>query len=250
MTYLMKLVIASLAAASAGAYAQSGPEVTPYRPGAGSPAVLSATGYFELESGYDFAKAGGVKVDTLSAVLKYGLTDQVGLFFGVPYLRVRASGDSERGIADSVLGLKWVSKLDDVSAWGLQFTSTLPTGKSSFRSDNPSLGLTALYGVDFSGFHADLNLGSRYAGDKTLGLSRNSFFYSAGLSRAMGGGLGLGVELSGTRQSGAGTATAVLAAVTYTVNKNLALDASISRARASGENGNGAGIGLTYLFAK
>ena len=92
MTNLVKLVAATLAMASSFSQAQSGPEVTPYRPGAGSPAVLSATGYFELETGYDFAKAGNVKVDTLGLVLKYGLSDQVGLFLGVPYLRVRASG--------------------------------------------------------------------------------------------------------------------------------------------------------------
>jgi hypothetical protein len=250
MTNLLKFSAIALAGVSSIAQAQSGPEVTPYRPGAGSPAILSATGYFEIEGGYDFAKAGGVKVDTLGLTLKYGLSDQVGLFLGVPYLRVRAAGASDRGIADSVVGLKWVNKLDADSAWGLQFTSTLPTGKSGFGSDNPSLGLTALYGVDFSGFHADLNLGARYAGDKVAGLSRNSFFYSGGLSRALGGGWGVGGELSGTRQSGAGTSTTVLGAVTYTVSKNLALDATLSRARASGENANGVGIGMTYLFSK
>jgi Putative MetA-pathway of phenol degradation len=250
MTNLLKFSTISLAGFSAIAQAQSGPEVTPYRPGAGSPAILSATGYFEIEGGYDFAKAGGVKADTLGLTLKYGLSDQVGVFFGIPYLRVRAGGATERGIADSVLGLKWVNKLNAESAWGLQLTSTLPTGEDGFGSDNPSFGLTALYGVDFSGFHADLNLGARFAGDKTPGLSRNSFFYSAGLSRALGGGWGVGAELSGSRQSGAGTGTTVLGAVTYTVSKNLALDASLSRARAGGENANAFGVGMTYLFSK
>lgn len=250
MTNFLKMSAIALALTCNFAAAQSGPEVTPYRPGAGSPAILSATGYFEVEGGYDFAKAGGVKVDALGLTLKYGLSDTIGLFIGVPYLRVREGGQSERGLADSVAGLKWVNKLNAESAWGLQFTSTLPTAKSGFGSDNPSLGITAMYGVDFSGFHGDLNLGSRYAGDKTLGLSRNSFFYSAGISRAVGGGFGVGLEVSGTRQSGASTATAVLGALTYTVSRNLALDATLSRARSGGENGNGVGIGMTYLFSK
>jgi hypothetical protein len=250
MTNFLKFSAIALASASALAQAQSGPEVTPYRPGAGSPAILSATGYFEIEGGYDFAKAGGVKVDALGLTLKYGVSDQVGVFFGVPYLRARANGQSERGIADSVFGVKWVTKLNAENAWGLQLTTTVPTGKDGFRADNPSLGLTGLYGVDFSGFHADFNLGARFAGDKVPGLSRNSFFYSAGLSRALGDGWGVGAELSGTRQSGAGTGTTILGAVTYTVSKNLALDATLSRARAGGENANGVGVGMTYLFSK
>ncbi len=250
MTNFLKFSALTLATLSTVALAQSGPEVTPYRPGAGSPAILSATGYFEVEGGYDFAKAGGVKVDTLGLLLKYGVSDNVGVFFGVPYLRLRGGGQSESGLADSVLGLKWVTKLNAENAWGLQLTTTLPSGKDGFRADNPSLGLTAMYGLDFSGFHADFNLGTRFAGDKTPGLSRNTFVYTAGISRPIGGGFGAGLELSGTRQSGAGTGTTILGALTFTVNKNLALDASISRARASGENANAFGVGMTYLFAK
>jgi hypothetical protein len=250
MTNFLKLSASALALFSTFASAQSGPEVTPYRPGVLSPTYLSATGHFEVEAGYDFAKAGGVKLDVLGLTLKYGLSDQVGLIFGVPYLRARANGSSESGIADATIGFKFVNKLGPANSWGLQLTSTLPTGEDGFGSDNPTVGLTALYGLDFSGFRADFNVGTRYAGDKQFGVSRNTFVWGAGLSRALGNGLGLYGEISGSNQSGAGSSTTGVVAATYTVNKNLALDASFSRARAGGENANGFGVGMTYLFSK
>jgi predicted porin len=241
----------ALVVSSATLAQSAGPEVTPYRPGVGSPAVLSAAGYTELELGYDTAKGGGVRADTIGALLKYGVTDQIGLLLGLPYLRVRADGDSVKGLGDASLGIKFVTKINPELAAGAQLVTSLPTGKKNvFRADSPNITLTGLLGFDFSGFHADANLGFTRIGDNAPGTSSTRTGYSLGISRALDGGFGVGLEYSGARQSGAPNVNTILGAVTYTVSKTMAVDASASRSRASGVNANGFGVGMTYLFAK
>ncbi len=252
LTRLSYAVATAVLTLSGTALAQStGPEVTPYRPGVGSPAVLSATGYAELELGYDTSKGGGVRADTIGALLKYGVTDNIGLLFGLPYLRVRAGGESVKGLGDSSLGVKFVTKLNPELAVGAQLVTSLPTGKKDvFRADSPNISLTGLLGYDFAGFHADVNLGFTHIGDNAPGTSSTRTGYSLGVSRALDGGFGVGLEYSGSRQSGTPNVNTILGAVTYTVSKTLAIDASASRSRSSGVNANGFGVGMTYLFAK
>jgi hypothetical protein len=227
------------------------PEVTPYRPGAGSPAVLSAAGYFELEAGYDYAKVEGLRSDSVGLLLKYGLSDTIGLLVGVnPYVRVKAFGSSDSGVSDASVGVKWVSKLNDTTAIGAQLVSTLPTGSNGFGSDNANVTLTGLAGFDFSGMHSDLNLGVTRFGDATSGASRNRFNWSASIGRPLSGPISGALEVSGTKQSGSASSTQYLGSLAYSVNKKLVLDAYYAHARASGISGNGFGVGMTYLFAK
>lgn len=227
------------------------PEVTPYRPGAGSPAVLSATGYFELEAGYDYAKAGDLRADALGLLLKYGITDNLGLLVGVnPYVRAKAGGASTSGSSDASIGLKWVSKFNETTALGAQLVSTIPTGSNGFGSDNPNVTLTALAGFDFAGLHSDINLGLTRFGDSAPGSSRNRFNWSASIGKPIADSLSAALEISGANQSGNANATQYLASIAYAVNKKLVLDAYYAHARSGGVNGNGIGVGMTYLFAK
>ncbi len=246
----MRKSIVSLIAASisAGVFAQSGPEVTPYRPGVLAGAALSATGQFEIEVGYDFAKADGIKLDTLGALLKYGMTDTLGFIVGLPYARVSGGGSSVSGVADGLIGMKFVAPLNKTTSAGFQLVSSIPSGESAFRADNPTLVLTAMLGGDLSGTRYDLNLGVRRAGDAGFGSSRETFMWAAALARPIGNGLGVYGELSGTRQSGAGSGLTGLAALTYSASRQLALDVNVSRSRFEGTNGTGVGVGMAYLF--
>jgi hypothetical protein len=254
MKIISKKVLSAtvIAASMSGAAFAAEPEVTPYRPGFGSPASLSATGYFELEAGYDYLKQGDGRGDSLGLLLKYGLTDNVGLLVGVsPYVRVKAPGVSESGSSDASVGVKYVSKLNDTTALGAQLVSTLPTGSNGFGTDKANVTLTGLAGFDYSGFHSDINLGLTRLGDDTPpGISRNTFSWSASIGRTLSGPVSGALEVSGLRQSGAGSVTRVLASLSYAVNKRLVLDGYVARGRASGDNGTLAGVGLTYLFAK
>jgi hypothetical protein len=230
--------------------AQAADEVTPYRPGVGSPAILSATGRFELEVGLDRAKGGGVTATSVGGLLKYGLSDNVGLLFGLPYLSVKGNGSSVNGLGDSTIGLKWVQKANDAMAYGVQATASLPTGSSALKGSGSTVTLTGLVGLDQSGFHTDLNLGVTRPGSSQVGIGRTRVGYSIGISRALGGGFGAGIEASGSRQSGTDSITTLLAAVTYTVNPNMALDASVSRTKAAGVGATAYGVGMSYLLPK
>ncbi len=246
----MKSLALALILITTQALAQS-PEVTPYRPGVGSPAVLSAPGYFELEVGYDKSKISSTKSQVFGALLKYGLNDQFGLLFGQSAQRISDAGITLNGLDDGLVGIKFVQKINPELAGGLQLTSSIPTGKRSiFRADKTTTTLTGLLGFDFSGLHADLNLGFTKLGDVEFNASRNQTNYSLGVSKALEGGWSIGIEASGSKVSGSPSGTTLLGSVSYTVNKNFAMDASVSRSRFDGVNGTNAGIGFTYLFAK
>jgi hypothetical protein len=225
------------------------PEVTPYRPGFGSPAALSPTGYFELEAGYDYAKTSDARSDGIGLLLKYGLTDNVGLLLGVnPYARLKAANSSASGVSDSSIAVKFVQQFNESTALGVQLQSTLPTGSRVFRNDKPAITLTGLAGFDVSGFHSDINLGLTRLGEGEAGASKHIVNGSASLSRNLSGPLSGALELSGSRQSGNNT-TRNLASLGYAVNKQLVVDGYIASVRARGINSTLAGAGLTYLFA-
>jgi Putative MetA-pathway of phenol degradation len=229
---------------------QAADEVTAYRPGVGAPAYLSATGRFELEVGFDRASAGGATATSLGGLLKYGLSDNIGLLFGVPYLNVKDSTGSVKGLGDSSIGLKWVQKANASVAYGVQAMATLPTGSSAFKADKSTITLTGLVGLDTAGFHTDFNVGLIRPGTSVAGIGKSRLAYSVGVTRALGGGFGAFVEASGSRQSGTDSTVTLLAAVTYTVDPNLVVDASVSRTKVAGEGVTAFGVGMSYLLPK
>jgi hypothetical protein len=251
------LISAVLVAATVpGTVTAQTPDATPYRPGVGSPAVVSAKGYFEIEAGLDRARAGGLTGDGLGVLLKYGVTDNLGLMLGAsPWRRSSGLGTSTTGAGDLAFGAKWVSKLNDNIALGAQWVSTAPVGSAAFKGPGNTDTATALVGLDFAGFHSDLNLGFTHDSKGTAGVSRSHLNWSASLGRVISGPFSGAVEISGSRQSGAGSIKQLLGSVSYTVNKQLVLDAYIARARntpvgASSSNGNALGLGMTYLIGK
>lgn len=231
------------------------PQATPYRPGVGNPAVLSATGYYELEAGYDDARLDPLRSRSLGLLLKYGLSDQFGLLLGVsPWVQQTAPGLRDSGVSDASVGLKFVRHAGSAAAWGAQLSSTLPSGSRAFRSDTPVLVATALAGFDFGPWHSDLNLGlTRLGSDVGAGVSRNRYGWTASLGRPLTGPWSGGLELSGARQSGLGDNAQVLGSLSYAVSRKLVLDAYLARGRNRGNGidlySTGFGTGLTYLFA-
>lgn len=254
-----RLVVAgtlACAATAAAAQADELPQATPYRPGVGSPAVLSATGYFELEAGYDNLRVTPVRSDSLSLLLKYGLSDRLGLLVGLnPTVRLSGPDGAQSGVSDTAVGLKFVQRGGPQFAWGAQLVSTLPTGSRLLRSDTPVPTLTALAGFDWAQWHSDLNLGVTRLGDNPgSGISRQRYGWSASLSRPVVGPWSGAVELSGARQVGLGNSAQVLGSLSYSVSRRLVLDAYVARGRSNGNGielyNTGFGTGLTYLFAQ
>lgn len=251
-----KTIVLTLLVGSSAAYAAD-PEVTPYRPGVGSPAVINAPGTVEVEVGYDYAKASGARVDNLSALLKYGLNSNFGLLLGLnPYVKLSGGGASVSGTSDVNVGVKYVTKLQPELAAGAQLLVSLPTGSSTVGGGGKSnVALTGLIGVDFSGFHSDINLGVTRAGENPgAGVSRNRIGWSASLGKTISGPLSGAVELSGNSLSGADKTVQLLGSLSYSVSTSLVVDGYLSRARTtvsgSNVNSNGFGVGFSYLVAK
>jgi Putative MetA-pathway of phenol degradation len=251
---------------------QAADEVTAYRPGVGAPAYLSATGRFEVEIGVDRSSFDSVTNTSLGTLVKYGLSDNIGLLFSLPYTSERNSNPpngrigfpvTKQGFGDSTIGIKWVQKANDSFAYGVQAVATLPTGAKRFSSNKSTTALTGLVGFDQAGFHTDVNLGFIRAGEAFEGVGRNRLGYSVGISRAIGGGFGGFFEVSGTRQRFAQpnletgrienknvTTATYLAAVTYTVNSNFVVDGSIARLKSQGFGLTSYGVGMSYLLPK
>jgi hypothetical protein len=252
------LSLATLLIASAPlAHADDDLEATPYRPGVGSPSVVSAKGYFELEAGYEYTKAADVRGDNLGLLLKYGITDELGLMVGwSPYLKVSSTDASISGNSDLNLGLKYITKPSKDIAIGGQVITTLPTGSRDFRSDKPTVTVTGIAGFDYGpGLHSDINLGITRAGDDPgAGISRNTYAWSVGFNPPPQGKLSSQLEISGNTQSGAGRNTQLLGSLSYNVSKLLVLDMYLARARNSFNGADvyttTAGTGFTYLFTK
>ena len=233
------------------------PEVTPYRPGVGSPAVINAPGTFEVEAGYDYAKTSGARLDNLGLLLKYGVSSNIGLLLGVsPYVKLSGGGASITGSSDAYVGAKFVTKLQPELAAGAQLTVTLPTGSDKVGGGGKSnVALTGLIGIDFAGFHSDINVGITRAGETPgFGVSRNRVGWSASLGRNISGPLSGAVELSGNNLSGSDRTVQLLGSLSYAVSSALVIDGYLSRARTtvngSNVNTNGFGVGFAYLVAK
>ena len=251
-----KTIALTLLVGSSAAYAAD-PEVTPYRPGVGSPAVINAPGTVEVEVGYDYAKASGLRSDSLGLVLKYGVNSNLGLLLGVnPYTKFSGGGISFSGSSDVTVGAKFVTKLQPELAAGAQLLVSLPTGSSDVGGGGKSnVTLTGLIGVDFSGFHSDINLGVTRAGENPgFGVSRNQIGWSASIGRTISGPLSGAVELSGKSVSGADRTVQLLGSLSYSVSTSLVVDGYLARALSTGGgsniNINSFGLGFSYLVAK
>jgi hypothetical protein len=247
---LTGLILGSLATPG---HAQEAPTVTPYRPGMGSPAVLSAPGYFEIEAGMERRGNEDGEARELGLLLKYGLNERWGVMLGLsPWLRVSPdAGEDITGASDLMLGVKTVARVNEDVAIGGQWLATLPTGAREFRGDGVNVTATFLVGIDSGDWHTDINLGlTRIAGDPGPGLGKLQWQWSAAISRPLSDNLSGGFELSGTHQSGADDTGLAIVSLSYNASRRLAWDVYAGREWNVDDPGWRVGAGVTYLFAK
>lgn len=113
-----------------------------------SPVVLKP-GVWQLETGIDYERdntgAGFSSVTLPAASLRYGLQQEMELLFdwsGVS--RVSSGGQSETGVTDASVGIKFQISEDDArTAFGFVADLSIPIGDAAFSSDkwNPSIGV-------------------------------------------------------------------------------------------------------------
>lgn len=224
----------------------------PYRPSVGSPASLSASGYFEIEAGFARENAPDGRLSNTPLLLKYAFTDHVGVTFGIsPWQRLSAQGTSVSGNGDGSITLKLAQPVNDALMFGGELTASLPVAANGLGSKRSDVTLNLIASHDFAGFHSDVNMNATRLGDaQEPEVSRQIIGWSAGISHLLNEKIGVGIELSGTRQSGNGNSTQWLASVSFAVSKKLVLDLYAAREHAAGTYTNKVGGGFTYLFAR
>lgn len=244
-------LLACVALACAAAAQADELAATPYRPSVGTPAALSAPGYFEIEAGVAVETGSGTRTTSIPALLKYAFTPRVGVSFGfTPWLRIRSAAGHQSGHGDGSLTLKLAQPLSDDFMLGGELTSSLALASSGLGSEHADRTLNLIGSGDVAGLHIDLNLNRTRLGDaQASGVSRGLTGWSLGASRALTPQWGLGLEVSGTRQSGSNSTRQWLASAGLSLSPLLVLDAFVARSASGSERGHTFGLGFTRLLA-
>ncbi len=228
-------VIAALSIpASAYAQASNPHDAQPERPTVGTHAGTVAPGWIEIETGFE-RQNNGALANSLSVplVAKIGLTPQLQLNVAPGWQRDADNGQSENGITDLLLALKW-RFAEDVPYAGdlaLQTAVSLPSGSAEAGRGTGSAGLNLILisSHELGRFALDVNVGyTRLGGDGTIA-PENSTLWSVSTGFPIAGRLGWCAEVFGFpgTSSPAGTRpiVAFLTGPTFAVRGPLVLDA-------------------------
>lgn len=224
----------------------------PERPTVATHAGTVAPGYFELETGGEFDRYKDKTKGSLFPVyMKIGLASNLQLGLSAPI--VRTPGDSNTGIGDASVALKW-RLLEDAPILG-DF-AVLPTIKFATGSTDKGTGtgttdgsLLLISSHKLGDVALDLNVGiTRRSGDGT-DVPKTSTVWTVSFGGPLSGDLGFAAEFFGfgktTGPAGADPIVAFLVGPTWTVRNYLVLDAGII-AKITGDQPNAIYAGLTW----
>jgi len=248
-------MLSLLAAFAAVAGDDEGPSVVPYRPSVSTPAVLSAPGWLEVESGFTQEHAGaGVRRDSVPVTLKLAFTPDWGVRVGADaWVQQRdESGERATGSGDTAIIVKRRFAVDDESAFGLEGGGTLPSSRHGLGSGSgkPDWVLNAIYSADFGAWHTDINAAATRFGAQEGTASRAQLLAAASLSRSLDEHWSVVGEVAGAGQHGADATRQLLVAASYNVSKRLVLDAGAARTLRAGAPSWSAFTGMTWLAAR
>lgn len=208
-------------------------EAKPERPTVATHAFTVAPGYLELEAGFQrIGAAPSTSQMTMPILFKIGLTDRLQLDIAPGWVRSEADGQSQSGVADTTVGVKW--RLADeaplVGAFAFQPTVTLATGsvERGTGAGTTAVNLLLISSHVFRGVALDVNVGcTRRTGDGTRA-PRTAMLWTVSSGIPLTGRLGLAAEVFGLpgTPGPAGSAPAVgfLTGPTFTVTRSLVLD--------------------------
>lgn len=218
---------------------------------------------FSNESSFDRQTVDGEKLrarDNQTAVaLAYGLLDNLDLLFEAPYIytRTKFAGEteSENGLGDLALEVKWRFHESDLGAFALKPALTIPTGDEDkgLGSGEVSYGLTLIATKEFTPVDLHLNLGyahNRYKLTEDR-LESRRHIYSASLAavRELTPALDLvgdiGIETHESKNSDLHPAFGLLGLV-YSINDNIALDGGVKLGLSRPEADYALLVGLTW----
>ena len=220
------LLLALLACAANVALGEEAGNVTPYRPSVSSPAQLPAVGQLEYEAGFLSARQDGGRRDSMPVLFKLAFSEQWGVLAGGDaYVSARdAEGVRSRGLGDTTVTLKRAFIIDDATAFGLEFTTKIPTAKDSIGSGKADYTLNTIFSKDFGKVHMDANAEVTRLGLIEPGTGRNLAGLSASFSTPVSEHWGATAEWSGTHRSGADNTAQLLLAAAYSPSKRITID--------------------------
>ncbi|MDQ6829084.1 MAG: transporter [Gemmatimonadota bacterium] len=257
---VLVIAIASLICPTATARAQekNPREVQPERPTVATHAHTVAPGYAELESGFEYDRAGdGSKTLLLPNTLKIGLGSHLQLNLSPTWSRTTAGGMTSSGLGDFTVALKW-RLLDDAPVLG-DF-ALLPTLKLATGSESEGTGtgttdgtLTLISSHNVGSASVDINAAyTRRSGDGG-NVPTSATFWTIASGIPLAGRFGLQAELYGypgtSGPSGARPLVAVLTGPTAQIVEMLAVDAGII-IPIRGEQPHAIYAGFVYNFGK
>lgn len=214
------------------------PEATPYRPTVSTPAALSAPGWVEVEIGglesYDRSEvSSSTHRASVPYTVKYAFTEDWGVRIGGEALVAAHDIDGVRrvGFGDTSLTVKRRLAIDDDSALGVEVAGLAPTARAALRlgSGKPDWSTSAIYSVDFAGWHGDANWVETRMGARTEATSRWQALGAVALSHPLGDRVTIATEVSGTRQHGDAATAQALGAVAYALRRYCVFDMGVAR---------------------
>lgn len=209
-------------------------------------------GAFEVEVGVDYLRYENDDEEISPGLaLTYGLTDNLDIGLGVPFLFLRPDdGPDEEGLSDLELCLKYgfLEEAERYPSLALVGFVTLPTGDvdKGLGAGNSDMGILLVASKDLCDMTFHCNLGYQYVGS---GQPNDVFLYGAAFERPLNEKWTLVGEIVG-ETSAAPDAVNCLLGVTYEVKENLVLDFGVSYDLADEEDSPDYGLtmGATFCF--
>jgi len=217
------------------------------RPSFSSSPLALPTGYWQIETGYQFTRdddEGSLKEHSLpSALLRYGFYKNLELQLGsVSYLWQETGELDTNGFQDASLGLKWqINSSESVVPVGLYAGLSLPVGSSGFTSEDytPSTAIFWSHSGSLDWF-----------GAANLAYSDDSFTLdnAAGISFSLPGDTHAFLEYLGNFQEDEGPGHNLNMGASWLLSQDLQLDINGSVGLNTRANDYSAGAGLSYRF--
>ena len=193
----------------------------PNRPTFATTAETVQRGVFEIEYGFELAKAH----QNINGLLKWGMFKNLELWF--PNIPIeRDSGVAGRG--DSGAGFKYriISQSKIRPTFSILYIAVLPTATAQLGAGAYGHSAQLLVSKDFRKHHFDVNEGVQFVGRPSASGFDHNYFTSLSYSHPIAGKWGWTAEVAGYSWTNAGTPATMtlLAAATYNVSSRLVLD--------------------------
>ena len=193
----------------------------PNRPTFASTAEIVQRGVFEVEYGFELAKAH----QNINGLLKFGLFKNLELWFlNLPIERDNAVA----GRGDSGAGFKFrmISQSKVNPTLSILYIATLPTATAQLGAGALGHSAQLLASKDFGKHHFDVNEGVQFVGRPGASGFDHNYFTALSYSHPLSGKWGWTGEIAGFSPTNAGNPASMtlLAAATYNVSSRLVVD--------------------------